>query len=178
MLPASVNSVGSLVVDRIANDRAGHAMPATAAAPQLGARNCDDLDTFLAHQCVRIGVAVIGPRVKGRCWSVHDRHSHSEPSGRQRKSFLKSAKAGSIRTSKATIPKTLMAGYIALALRSIFTGSRDEASVSAARPDQSEPAPCEGLGCTCTAEMIPPVAPEFAQDCRKYRETRRFGGQR
>jgi hypothetical protein len=35
-----------------------------------------------------------------------------------------------------------------------------------ARPDQWEPALREGLGCTCTAEMKPPVAPEieFATD--------------
>jgi hypothetical protein len=65
-----------------------------------------------------------------------------------------------------------MARYIALALRSIFTGSRDEASVSAARPDQSEPALREGLRCTCTAEMIPPVAPEieFATDSSLERD--------
>src|SRR5215475_9812226 len=53
------------------------------------------------------------------------------PSGRQRKSFLKSAQAASIRTSTATIPKALTVRYIALALRSIF--NRKVAIASAGR---------------------------------------------
>jgi hypothetical protein len=35
-------------------------MPAAAAAPEFGAGDRDDLDAFLANECVRLGVAVIG----------------------------------------------------------------------------------------------------------------------
>src|SRR5215472_16447979 len=38
-----------LLVDWIADDRAGHAVPATAAAPEFGARDCYDFDAFLAQ---------------------------------------------------------------------------------------------------------------------------------
>src|SRR5262249_9883331 len=49
-----------LLVHRIADDRASHAVTATATATQFSAHDRDDLDTLLAQQCVRVGVPVIG----------------------------------------------------------------------------------------------------------------------
>src|SRR5215468_5258325 len=48
------------VIDRLAHDRAGHAMAAAAAAAELGADDGDDLDAFLAQERVGVGVAVVG----------------------------------------------------------------------------------------------------------------------
>src|SRR6516165_767183 len=50
---------GLLIVDWIPDDWAGHAMAAATAAAELRARYRDDLDAFLAHQRVGIGVPVI-----------------------------------------------------------------------------------------------------------------------
>ena len=47
-------------VDRVADDRAGHAVPAAAAAAELGADDGDHLDTRLAQQRIGVGVAVVG----------------------------------------------------------------------------------------------------------------------
>src|SRR5262245_33314652 len=47
------------VVHRIAADRAGHAVPAATAAPELGADDRDDLDALLAQERVRVGVAIV-----------------------------------------------------------------------------------------------------------------------
>src|SRR5438105_188968 len=58
--PAYRNRVGTLVIHRIADDRAGHAMPAAAAAAQFGAGDRDDFDALLAQQRVGIHVAIIG----------------------------------------------------------------------------------------------------------------------
>jgi hypothetical protein len=44
----------------VADDRAGHAMAAAAAAAELGADDGDDLDALLAQQRVGVGVAVVG----------------------------------------------------------------------------------------------------------------------
>src|SRR5271166_6018342 len=49
-----------LVVDRVANDRAGHAMATAATATQFGADDGDDLDAFLAQQSVGVHVTVVG----------------------------------------------------------------------------------------------------------------------
>jgi hypothetical protein len=49
-----------LLIDRIADDRAGHAMPAAAAAAKLRARDRDDLDALLAQQGIGVHVAVVG----------------------------------------------------------------------------------------------------------------------
>src|SRR6516225_3417010 len=50
---------GHLVIDWIANDRAGHAVPAAAAAPELGARDRDHLDALFPQQRIGVHVAVI-----------------------------------------------------------------------------------------------------------------------
>src|SRR5574337_1409743 len=47
-------------VGRVARDRAGHAMPAAAAAAELAAAHRDHLDPGLAQQRVGVGVAVVG----------------------------------------------------------------------------------------------------------------------
>src|SRR5215472_13838533 len=44
-----------LVVDRIANDRAGHAVPAAAPSAELGADDCDHLNSGLAEQRIGVG---------------------------------------------------------------------------------------------------------------------------
>ena len=49
-----------LVVHRVPDDRARHAMTAAATASQLRADNGDHLNAFLAQQRVGIGVAVVG----------------------------------------------------------------------------------------------------------------------
>src|SRR6516162_4649225 len=49
-----------LLVNRIADDRAGHAMTPAAATPQLGADDRDDLNTFLAQQGVGVRIAIVG----------------------------------------------------------------------------------------------------------------------
>src|SRR5262249_7644210 len=54
------DAVGDLLVDRVPNDGAGHAMPAAAAAPELGARDRYDFDAFLAQQRIGVHVAVVG----------------------------------------------------------------------------------------------------------------------
>src|SRR5689334_9418062 len=46
--------------DRVADQRAGHAVAATAALPDLGAVDREDLDPGLAHQRIRVLVALIG----------------------------------------------------------------------------------------------------------------------
>ena len=48
------------VVHGVADDRAGHAVAAAAAAAELGADDRDDLDALLAQQRVGVGVAVVG----------------------------------------------------------------------------------------------------------------------
>ena len=48
-----------LSVGRIAQDRAGHAVAAAAAAAELLAADGDDLDAGLAQQRVGVGVAVV-----------------------------------------------------------------------------------------------------------------------
>src|SRR5215472_12515424 len=55
----------SLEIDRIADQRAGHAVPAAAAAAQFGADDGDDLDPGLAQQGVGAGVAVVGEHHAG-----------------------------------------------------------------------------------------------------------------
>src|SRR5262245_2490475 len=70
---SSMNSIISsaseslLVVHRIADDWAGHAVPATPAATQLGADDRDDLDALLAQQRVGVRVAVVGEDHPRRC---------------------------------------------------------------------------------------------------------------
>src|SRR5215472_5922164 len=49
----------SLEIDRVADQRAGHAVPAAAAAAQFGTDDRDDLDPGLAQQRIGAGVAVI-----------------------------------------------------------------------------------------------------------------------
>src|SRR5262249_17107140 len=49
-----------LVIPRIPDNRAGHAMPAPPAAPQLGATDGDHFDACFAQQRVRVCVPVIG----------------------------------------------------------------------------------------------------------------------
>src|SRR2546430_17625551 len=51
---------GSLEIDAVARQGAGHAVAAAAAAAQLGADDGDDVDTGLAQQGVGVGVAVVG----------------------------------------------------------------------------------------------------------------------
>jgi hypothetical protein len=56
---------GLLEVDRVADQRAGHAVAASAAAAELGADDGDDLDSGLAQQGVGAGVAVVGEHHAG-----------------------------------------------------------------------------------------------------------------
>src|SRR6187402_3865293 len=46
--------------DRVPQDRARHAVPATSALAQLEALDLDHLDTGLAHLVDRVGVALVG----------------------------------------------------------------------------------------------------------------------
>src|SRR6516225_9050541 len=55
-----------LVVDWVANDRAGHAVPATATSPEFGANDRDHLNSGLAEQGVSISVAVVSENHAGR----------------------------------------------------------------------------------------------------------------
>src|SRR5437879_4012796 len=50
----------SLVVHRIADDRTGHAVTATATAAEFGANDRDDLDPFFAQQSIRVRVSIVG----------------------------------------------------------------------------------------------------------------------
>src|SRR3954468_13013350 len=61
----STSSRGGSVVDRVAGDRAGHAVAAAAAAAEFGADDGDDLDAGLAQQRVGVGVAVVGEHDPG-----------------------------------------------------------------------------------------------------------------
>ena len=54
------------VVDRVANDRAGHAMAAAAPAAKFGADNADDFNSCLAEKGIGVGVAVVGEDDAGR----------------------------------------------------------------------------------------------------------------
>ena len=47
-------------LDRIAQERAGHAVPAAAALAELESANREDLDARLAHLGDRVGVALVG----------------------------------------------------------------------------------------------------------------------
>src|SRR5690606_10672852 len=47
------------VIDRVADDRAGHAVAAATAAPQFAGADGDDLDAGLAQQGIGVGVAVV-----------------------------------------------------------------------------------------------------------------------
>ena len=56
---------GLLEVDRVADQRAGHAVAAAAAAAELGADDGDDLDSRLTQQGIGAGVAVVGEHHAG-----------------------------------------------------------------------------------------------------------------
>ena len=56
----SSTSVVPRSVRGVADDRARHAVPAAAAASELGTDDGDDLDALLAQQRVGVGVAVVG----------------------------------------------------------------------------------------------------------------------
>src|SRR5690349_20388175 len=56
---------GALEVDRVADQRAGHAVAAAAAAAEFGADDGDDLDSGLAEQGIGAGVAVVGEHHAG-----------------------------------------------------------------------------------------------------------------
>lgn len=52
-------------IDRIAPDRASHAMAAATTATELGAPDGDDLDTRFAQKGIRRGVSVVGDHHAG-----------------------------------------------------------------------------------------------------------------
>ncbi len=60
LLTSRIASSARSVVDRIPDDRAGHAVPAAAAAAEFRADDRDHLDAFLAQQRVGVRVAVVG----------------------------------------------------------------------------------------------------------------------